>query len=178
MKTRERRLFCCQINPTRVLFSFPSCDWLHFFQSWSLLYKKTGAQVPTASSIDCLGCLVAGLSIEAGGWWKSASCQTTLRWLGLPGYPLKRNTLCLEPLKTCPRLQEIASKQLFFSKNFREACPWTTALEKDPVQLSGTSRFFPWASNFLFLIAPRARAQVRRLPAKFLIAILRRKGKF
>ena len=33
-KTLERKLFCRQINQSRVLFSFPSCDWLYFFQSW------------------------------------------------------------------------------------------------------------------------------------------------
>ena len=38
----------------------------------------------------------SGLSIEAGSRRKSASCQTTLRRLMLPGYQLKRNTLCLK----------------------------------------------------------------------------------
>ena len=60
-----------------------------------------------------------GLSIEAGSQHKSAGCQITLCWLVLPGYQLKRNTLCLKSLKTLPRLQEIASNQLFFSKNFQ-----------------------------------------------------------
>ena len=62
----------------------------------------------------------AGLSIEAGSWRKPAGGQTTLRRLVLLRYQLKRNTLCLKSLKTCLRLQEIASKQLLFSKNFWE----------------------------------------------------------
>ena len=59
----------------------------------------------------------AGLSIEAGSRRRSAGYQTTLHWLVLPGYQLKRNTLCLKSLKTCPRLQEIESKQLFLFQN-------------------------------------------------------------
>ena len=39
-KTRERKLFCRQINRGRVLFSFPSCEWLYLFQSWHMLYEK------------------------------------------------------------------------------------------------------------------------------------------
>ena len=61
---------------------------------------------------------LAGLSKEAVFRRKSAGCQTTFCRLVLPGYQLKRNTLCLKSLKTCPRLQEIASKQLFVSKKF------------------------------------------------------------
>jgi len=51
-------------------------------------------------------------------------------------------------------------------------------LEKKPVRSSGTSRFSLWASNFVSLLAPWARTQASRLPTKFLITILRRKGKF
>ena len=69
--------------------------------------------------LDIFACENSGLSTEAGSRPKSAGCQTTLRRLVLPGHQLKRNTLCLKSLKRCPRLQEIASKQLFFSKNFR-----------------------------------------------------------
>ena len=46
--------------------------------------------------------LKPGLSIEARSQWKSASCKTTLRRLVLPGYQLKRNTLCLKSLKYQP----------------------------------------------------------------------------
>mgnify|MGYP007058645313 CR=1 FL=1 len=49
-KTRERKLFCRQINRGRRLFSLPACDWLRFFQSWRVLHKRTSAQLPTASS--------------------------------------------------------------------------------------------------------------------------------
>ena len=49
-KTRERKLFCRQINRGRRLFSLPACDWLRFFQSWRVLHKRTNAQLPTASS--------------------------------------------------------------------------------------------------------------------------------
>ena len=52
------KLLCCLINPSRVFSSFPSCDWLYFFHSQWLLYKKTRAQLPMASSIERLGCLV------------------------------------------------------------------------------------------------------------------------
>ena len=65
----------------------------------------------------------SGLSIKAGSLRRSASCQTTLRRLVLPRYQLKRSILCLKSLKTCQRLQEIASKQMLFSKNFRGAMP-------------------------------------------------------
>ena len=51
-------------------------------------------------------------------------------------------------------------------------------LEITPVRSSGTSRFSARASNFVFLLAPRARAQASRSPTKFLIMILRRKDKF
>ena len=54
----------------------------------------------------------------------------------------------------------------------------TTGLEITPVRSSGTSRFSARASNFVFLLAPRARAQASRSPTKFLIMILRRKDKF
>ena len=58
----ERKLFCRQplrqINQSRALFSFPSYDWLSFSQSWCVLYKRTRAQVPMASSIECLGALL------------------------------------------------------------------------------------------------------------------------
>ena len=40
--------------------------------------------------------LGAGLSIEAGSQRKSAGCEATLCRLVLPGYQLKRNTLCLK----------------------------------------------------------------------------------
>ena len=30
-KKRARKVFCCKINHSRVLFSFPSCDWLLLF---------------------------------------------------------------------------------------------------------------------------------------------------
>ena len=65
----------------------------------------------------------SGLSIKAGSPRRSASCQATLRRLVLPSYQLKRSILCLKSLKTCPRQQEIASQQVLFSKNFREAMP-------------------------------------------------------
>ena len=39
-------------------FLFPSCDWLYFFQSRRVSYKKTRAQVLTTSSIECLEYLV------------------------------------------------------------------------------------------------------------------------
>ena len=58
VKTREKKLFCHQINRSRALFSFPICDWSYLFQSLCMLYKETRAQVPTASSIECLKCLV------------------------------------------------------------------------------------------------------------------------
>ena len=45
-------------NKPKQFFSFPSCDWLYFFQSWHILNGKTRAQVPTSSSIECLECLV------------------------------------------------------------------------------------------------------------------------
>ena len=48
----------CQINQSRALFSFPSHDWLSFSQSWCVLYKRTRAQVPMASSIECLSALL------------------------------------------------------------------------------------------------------------------------
>ena len=51
-------------------------------------------------------------------------------------------------------------------------------LEITPVRSSGASRFSTRASNFVFLLAPRARAQASRSPTKFLIMILRRKDKF
>ena len=57
-RKRARNVFCCKINQSGVLFSFPSCDWLYFFQSWHILNGKTRAQVPRASSIECLECLV------------------------------------------------------------------------------------------------------------------------
>ena len=38
-QTRKGKLFCCQINQSRVLFSFLSCDWLYFFQSWRIILK-------------------------------------------------------------------------------------------------------------------------------------------
>ena len=38
--------------------TFPRCDWLSFFQSWLVLYKKTRAQVPMAKSIEHQECLV------------------------------------------------------------------------------------------------------------------------
>ena len=63
--------------------------------------------------------VLTGLSIEAGSQQKSTSCQTTLLWLLFPRYQLQRNTLCLKSLKTYPRFQEIASKQLFLSKNVK-----------------------------------------------------------
>ena len=50
-------------------------------------------------------------------------------------------------------------------------------LEITPVRSSATRRFFPRASNFLSLLAPQARAQARRSLTKFLITILRTKGK-
>ena len=53
-----------------------------------------------------------------------------------------------------------------------------TGLEKTPVRSSGTCRFPPRASSVLPLLAPWARAQASRSPTKFLIMILRRKGKF
>ena len=57
-KHGEKKLFCRQLNRSRRLFSFPGCDWLRFFQSWRVLYKRTSAQVPTASSLEHLGHLV------------------------------------------------------------------------------------------------------------------------
>ena len=39
-KTWERKLFCHQTNQSTSLFSFPSCDWLYFLQSWHVLYEK------------------------------------------------------------------------------------------------------------------------------------------
>lgn len=56
-KTCIRKLFCCIINQSTALFSFPSCDWWYFFQSWHM-YKKPRAWVPTASSIKHPECLV------------------------------------------------------------------------------------------------------------------------
>ena len=53
-KHGEKKLFCRQLNRSRRLFSFPGCDWLRFFQSWRVLYKRTSAQVPTASSLEHL----------------------------------------------------------------------------------------------------------------------------
>ena len=53
-----------------------------------------------------------------------------------------------------------------------------SGLEKTPVRSSGTSTFSLQASNFLSLLAPRARTQASHAPAKFLLTILRRKGKF
>ena len=53
----------------------------------------------------------------------------------------------------------------------------TSGLEKNPVRLSGTSRFSLRASNFLPFLAQWARTQASRLPTKFLITILRKKGK-
>jgi len=47
-----------QINQSRALFSFPSHDCLSFSQSWCVLYKRTRAQVPMASSIECLSALL------------------------------------------------------------------------------------------------------------------------
>ena len=43
-KSQERKLFCRQINQIRALFRFPSCEIGHnyFFQSWRVLYQKTG----------------------------------------------------------------------------------------------------------------------------------------
>ena len=67
-----------------------------------------------------------------------------------------------------------ASQQLYTARgHYRK----NSGLEKKPVRSSRTSRFFLRASNFLFLLAPRARTQARRSPTKFLITILRRKGK-
>ena len=40
---RTRKVFCCEINRSRALFSFPSCDWFYFFQSWCMLYGKSRA---------------------------------------------------------------------------------------------------------------------------------------
>ena len=57
-QTRERKSFCHQIHRGRARFSFPSCDWLYFFQSQQASYKRTRAQVPTASSVECQECLV------------------------------------------------------------------------------------------------------------------------
>ena len=51
-------------------------------------------------------------------------------------------------------------------------------LETTPVRSSGTSGFSAWASNFVFLLAPRARALASRSPTKCLIMIVRRKDKF
>ena len=50
-KTPERKLFCRQINRSRALFSFPSYDWLYFFQSWRVLYKKTSIERRDACTI-------------------------------------------------------------------------------------------------------------------------------
>ena len=38
---RAKKVFCCKINHSRVLFSFPSCDWLYFCQSWHILNNKS-----------------------------------------------------------------------------------------------------------------------------------------
>ena len=51
---QSENLFFRQINRSRALFSFPSCDKLCFFQSWRVVYKKTRAQVPTESSVERL----------------------------------------------------------------------------------------------------------------------------
>ena len=74
-------------------------------------------------------------------------------------------------------------KDLFLSSD--HLWPWKNqydifffaGLEITPVRLSGTSTFSPRASNFVFLLAPRARAQASRSRTKFFIMILRRKGK-
>ena len=50
--------------------------------------------------------------------------------------------------------------------------------EITPVRSIGTSRFSVWASNFVFLLAPRARAQASRSPTKCLIMIVRRRINF
>ena len=63
------------------------------------------------------------------------------------------------------------------AKPIKEKKSYAPGLEKTPVRSSRTSRFFLRASNFLFLLAPWARTQARRSPTKFLITILRRKGK-
>ena len=65
-----------------------------------------------------------------------------------------------------------------FNMNAISAIACRTGLEITPVRSSGTSSFSCWASNFVFLLAPRARAQAGCLPIKFLIRILRRKDKF
>ena len=79
------------------------------------------------------------------------------------------------PLGTCV-LVEVPFIQ--GSVQYFQAIHALAGLEKTPVRSSRTSRFFPQASKFLSLLAPRARAQTRRSPTQFLITILRRKGKF
>lgn len=39
-KTRKGSCFSANKSKRGAFFSFPSCDWLYFFQSWRLLYKK------------------------------------------------------------------------------------------------------------------------------------------
>ena len=53
----------------------------------------------------------------------------------------------------------------------------TSGLKKNPIRLSGTSRFSLRASNFLSFLARQARTQASCSLTKFLIMILRRKGK-
>ena len=45
-------------NPSRRHFSFPSCHWFLFFQSWRVLYKNQSTCPRAASSIKHLECLV------------------------------------------------------------------------------------------------------------------------
>ena len=86
---------------------FFTCTWLSFrprvfgsiwkyrmqWFSWRTCTVRAAGANLKCRRHELLG---AGLSIEAGSQRKSAVCEATLCRLVLPGYQLKRNTLCLK----------------------------------------------------------------------------------
>ena len=74
--------------------------------------------------------------------------------------------------------QNLAQRSSNYILNSQNQYSAYTRLKITPVWLSRTSRFSARASNLVFLLAARARAQASRSPMKFLIMILRRKDKF
>ena len=114
--------------------------------------------------------LIACLANRISKRWKTKWRNNSFFWFFSHCFEaLSNHLLCCFSVLTCSMDQTSSFWCGFFA---------LSGLEITPVRSSGTSRFSPRASNFVFLLAPRARAQASRSPTKCFIIILRRKGKF
>ena len=83
--------------------------------------------------------------------------------------PCKCKIMCFTTRRDPPKQEYVFSGEILEGVE--------SGLEKNPVRSSGTSRFSLRASNFLSFLAQGAMSQASCSLTKFLITILRRKGK-